>query len=96
VKNAVIALPPVKEQKAICKWIIDECKPLEDAIQRAEEEIKLIREYRDRQIADVVTGQVDVRGWVQGVDDVVAEKDLAVLGGDEEIDTDGEEDNGND
>lgn len=96
VKNAVIALPPVEEQKAICKWIEDECKPLEDAIQRAEEEIKLIREYRDRQIADVVTGQVDVRGWVPGPDDVVAEEDLAALGGDEEIDTDGEEDDGDD
>lgn len=96
VKNAVIALPPVEEQKAICKWIDEECKPLEDAILRAEEEIKLIREYRDRQIADVVTGQVDVRGWVPGPDDVVAEEDLAALGGDEEIDTDGEEDDGDD
>ncbi|WP_333986775.1 restriction endonuclease subunit S [Burkholderia cepacia] len=96
VKNAVIALPPVDEQKTICKWIDDECKPLEDAIQRAEDEIKLIREYRDRQIADVVTGQVDVRGWVPGPDDVVAEEDLAALGGDEEIDTDGEVDDGDD
>lgn len=96
VKNAVIALPRVEEQRAICMWIDDECKPLEDAIQRAEEEIKLIREYRDRQIADVVTGQVDVRGWVPGPDDVVAEEDLAALGGDEEIDTDGEEDDGDD
>lgn len=96
VKNAVIPLPPIEEQKVICKWIADECKPLEEAILRAEDEIKLIREYRDRQIADVVTGQVDVRGWVSGPDDVVAEEDLAALGGDEEIDTDGEEDNGDD
>jgi type I restriction enzyme S subunit len=96
VKNAVIPLPPIGEQKVICKWIADECKPLEEAILRAEDEIKLIREYRDRQIADVVTGQVDVRGWVPGPDDVVAEEDLAVLGGDEETDTDGEEDDGDD
>lgn len=89
-------VPPVGEQKAICKWIADECKPLEEAILRAEEEIKLIREYRDRQIADVVTGQVDVRGWVPSPDDMVAEEDLAALGGDEEIDTDGEEDDGDD
>lgn len=89
-------VPPVEEQKAICKWIGDECKPLEETIQRAEDEIKLIREYRDRQIADVVTGQVDVRGWVPGPDDVVADEDLAALGGDEEINTDGEEDDGDD
>lgn len=96
VKNAVIPLPPVEEQKAICKWITDECKPLEEAIQRAEEEIKLIREYRDRQITDVVTGQVDVRGWMPGADDVVVEEDLAALGGDEDLDTEGEEDHGDD
>lgn len=96
VKNAVIPLPPVDEQKAICKWITNECKPLEDAVQRAEEEIKLIREYRDRQIADVVTGQVDVRGWEPDPDDIVADDDLAVLGADEELDTEGEEEDGDD
>lgn len=79
VKNAVIALPPVEEQKAICHWITDECKPLDDAIARTEEEIKLIREYRDRLIADVVTGQVDVRGWQPGPDDVVDDAALAAL-----------------
>jgi type I restriction enzyme, S subunit len=41
-----------------------------------------------------VTSQVDMRGWVAGLDDVVAAEDLAVLDGDEEIDTDGDEDNG--
>jgi len=96
VKNAVIPLPPIGEQKVICKWITDECKPLEEAILRAEDEIKLIREYRERQIADVVTGQVDVRSWVPGPDDVVADEDLAALGGDDELDTDGEEDDGDD
>lgn len=94
--NEFIPVPPVAEQKSICQWIADECKPLDEAIQRAEEEIKLIREYRDRQIADVVTGQVDVRRWVPGPNDVVAEEDLAALGGDEEIDADGEEDDGDD
>lgn len=96
VKNAVMPLPPVDEQQSICRWIDGECKPLEEAIQRAEQEIKLIREYRDRQIADAVTGQVDVRGWVPGPDDVAVDEDLAVLGGDEELDTGGEEDYGND
>lgn len=92
--NEFVPLPPVSEQVMICRWIEDECRPVNEAIARAEEEIKLIREYRDRQISDVVTGQVDVRGWVPGPDDVVAEEDLAALGGDEEIDTDGEEDDG--
>lgn len=96
VKNAVIPLPPVEEQTAICRWISDKCKPLDETIQRAEDEIKLIREYRDRLIADVVTGQVDVRNWTPGPDDVVADEELAALGEDEETDTDGDEDDGDD
>lgn len=75
--------PPVEEQKTICRWIANECQPLDEAIVRAEEEIKLIREYRDRLIFDVVTGQVDVRGWQPGPDDVVSDDDLAALGDDE-------------
>lgn len=81
--NEFIPVPPVEEQEAICRWITDESQPLDDAIARAEEEIKLIREYRDRLIADVVTGQIDVRGWLPGPDDVVSDEDLAALGDDE-------------
>lgn len=96
VKNAIIALPPLEEQKAICRWIVDECQPLEDAITRAEDEIKLIREYRDRQIADVVTGQIDVRAWQLGPEDLVTEEDLTALGDDDDNDTTEEETDGDD
>ena len=89
-----VALPSLDEQVIILRALTEQCQPLNDAIQRAEEEIKLIREYRDRLIADVVTGQVDVRGWVPGPDEVVAEENLAVLAGDESIDADEEEDDG--
>jgi type I restriction enzyme S subunit len=94
--NIRIPLPPADEQQAICRWISDECQPLDDAIARTKEEIKLIREYRDRLIADVVTGQVDVRGWQPGPDDVVDDAALAVLNDDpddaaEEEGSDGEE-----
>lgn len=96
VKNALILLPPIEEQNAICKWIREECSTLEQAIQRATEEIKLIREYRDRLIADVVTGQVDVRGWQPGPGDIVAEDDLAMLADDAENDLDEESEDGQD
>lgn len=95
IKNAVIPLPPLGEQQAICSWLNSECQPLETAIQRAEDEIKLIREYRDRLIADVVTGQVDVRDWVPGSDDIVEDAELAALGDDEALD-DGEALDGDD
>lgn len=92
----VVMPPTLQEQQAILSFIKAESAPLDQAIEQALTEIKLIREYRDRQIADVVTGQVDVRGWVPRPDDVVGEDDLAALGGDEEIDTNGEEDDGDD
>ena len=96
VKNAVITLPPVEEQTTICRWITDECRPLDDAITRAEEEIKLIREYRDRLIADVVTGQIDVRGWQPGPEDVVDDAALAALDDENEEVTEEEDDNDED
>lgn len=94
--NVRLPVPRKGEQEAILSHIEIETKDLDEAIVRAEDEIKLIREYRDRLIADVVTGHVDVRCWVLGPDDVVAGEDLAALAGDEELDTDGEEDDGDD
>ncbi|MEN5005238.1 restriction endonuclease subunit S [Stenotrophomonas indicatrix] len=89
-------VPPIEEQKAICRWISDECQPLDDAITRTEDEIKLIREYRDRLIADVVTGQVDVRSWQPGPDDVVDDVALAALGDVQEDVTEEEDGDGKD
>lgn len=87
---SVVMPPTLAEQKTICRWIVNECQPLDDAIARADEEIKLIREYSDRLIFDVVTGQVDVRGWQPEPDDVVSDDDLAALG-DDEVEPDEEE-----
>ena len=96
VKALPMFLPPVEEQKLICDWIKSECRIFDDAIARTEEEIKLIREYRDRLIADVVTGQVDVRGWQPGPDDVVDDAELAALGDENEEVTDEEDGDGED
>ena len=61
----VSALPllwcPIKEQKEIVTHIGGESAPLNVAISRLEREIELLREYRTRLIADVVTGKLDVR-----------------------------------
>lgn len=90
-----VALPPtVDEQQAIVAHIKTESAPLDETIARTEEEIKLIREYRDRLIADVVTGQVDVRGWQPGPDDVVDDAELAALGDDPDDVTEMEVDDG--
>jgi type I restriction enzyme S subunit len=61
----VSALPllwcSIKEQKAIVAHIATESAPLKVAISRLEREIDLLREYRTRLVADVVTGKLDVR-----------------------------------
>ncbi|MBU0589174.1 MAG: restriction endonuclease subunit S [Gammaproteobacteria bacterium] len=90
----VVMPSTLEEQQAILAYIKAESAPLDQAIEQALTEIKLIREYRDRQIADVVTGQVDVRGWVPGPEDVVADEVLAVLGDEDENEDNGEETDG--
>ena len=55
-------LPGTDERRVILDFIGEETKTLTDAISRAKLEIDLIREYRERLIADVVTGKLDVRG----------------------------------
>lgn len=90
-----VALPPtLEEQQAIVAHIKTAGAPLDDAIVRTEEEIKLIREFRERQIADVVTGQIDVRSWQPGPDDPITEEDLTALGDDDDHDTTEEETDG--
>ena len=96
VKALPMFLPPVEEQKLICDWIKSECRIFDDAIARTEEEIKLIREYRDCLIADVVTGQVDVRGWQPGPDDMVDDALLSALGDENEDVTEEEDGDGED
>jgi len=52
----------IEEQQLILEHVANSSKVIDQAISRAEREIALMREYRTRLIADVVTGQVDVRG----------------------------------
>lgn len=67
----VSALPllwcPVAEQKAIVAHIDKLYAPMATAIARLEKEITLLREYRTRLIADVVTGKLDVREAAKGL-----------------------------
>lgn len=60
--NLTIAYPPThEEQKAILDDIGQQIAALQTAIDSAQRKIDLLREYRTRLIADVVTGKLDVR-----------------------------------
>lgn len=56
-----VLLPPRAEQEDILRAVGKRTVKLEAAISDAEGEISLLREYRTRLIADVVTGDLDVR-----------------------------------
>lgn len=56
-----IPLPSLEEQAEIVRYVDSETSSLGSVISRFEREIELLREYRTRLIADVVTGKLDVR-----------------------------------
>jgi type I restriction enzyme, S subunit len=56
-----VILPPLDEQERLVCRSIEETSQIEAAIVTALREIDLLREYRTRLIADVVTGKLDVR-----------------------------------
>ena len=64
-----IALPSISEQTAIVAYLDKATADIDAAIDRARREIELLSEYRTRLIADVVTGQMDVRETADGLPD---------------------------
>ena len=78
-----IPLPPVDEQERIVRFIECQNKVCDTAISRFEREIELLREYRTRLVADVVTGKLDVREAAAKLPDEVQalefEDDLVAL-----------------
>jgi type I restriction enzyme, S subunit len=56
-----VLVPPLDEQRSIVCRIESSAVTINDAQKRAQAEIDLLREYRTRLIADVVTGKLDVR-----------------------------------
>lgn len=60
-ERLLIALPPVTEQADVLVELEDQIAAIESSVRAAREAIDLLREYRTRLIADVVTGRVDVR-----------------------------------
>lgn len=68
IKSALLPLPPLPEQAAIVEHLDKATADIDTAIANTRREIDLLREYRTRLIADVVTGQVDVREAADEVD----------------------------
>jgi len=83
-RDFLLVVPPPDEAQRIAESLSTQTCDLESAIAKAEREIGLIREYRTRLIADVITGKVDVRHLVSEMGEI--EEDLEPIEGDEGTD----------
>ena len=81
--SRVVGIPPLHDQVRITSYVIAKSQHIHTVQNAARKEISLIREYRTRLIADVVTGKLDVREAAANLPELNAIAD----GGDEEIST---------
>lgn len=59
-KQNRIPLPPLDEQRAIVSYITDKTSKIDTLTSKLQQEIESIKEYKQRLISDVVTGQIKV------------------------------------
>jgi len=72
-----IQVPPLDEQRAIVDYLSKETAEIAAIIEKAEAELELIQEFCTRFIADVVTGQLDVRAAAANLPDLAETEALA-------------------
>lgn len=59
-KSIPFALPPLPEQRAIVLYITEKTAKIDTLTSKLQQEIESIKEYKQRLISDVVTGQIKV------------------------------------
>jgi restriction endonuclease S subunit len=60
-REFTFGLPELSEQEVILEFVGRVARKIDQTIEKAKSEIALVMEYRERLIADVVTGKLDVR-----------------------------------
>ncbi len=90
IARMTVLKPCLSEQREIVNYIDEETRGLSMAMAQADQEIALIREYRTRLIADVVTGKLDVREAaarlpVETVEPELVDEVESLCEGDEEV-----------
>ena len=63
----LMALPSLSEQVTVVDFVDKAISEVNSSVARSQRQIGLLREYRTRLIADVVTGKVDVRSTAAGL-----------------------------
>jgi|688.fasta_scaffold181285_2 type I restriction enzyme S subunit len=90
IKDFRIALPSLVEQRSIVAELMEQTCEHSNSINNNEREITLLREYRTRLVADVVTGKLDVREVAAGLPEEVESDDMQNAT-EEELDLDTED-----
>ncbi|ODV49426.1 type I restriction enzyme S subunit [Methanohalophilus euhalobius] len=57
-------IPPLQEQQAIANYLDRETSQIDNLIEKTEQSIEYLKEYRTALISSAVTGKIDVRGTV--------------------------------
>jgi len=78
IKDALVAVPPLDEQARITEHIDAALGALHVTAARVTKEIALLREYRTRLVADVVTGKLDVRAAAASLSNDVDQMDASL------------------
>ena len=61
IKNTFIVIPPLSDQEEIISFLNEETFKIDKSIEKIQENIDLLEEYKDSLIYHVVTGKIDVR-----------------------------------
>lgn len=83
IQNIRAPIPPPDEQRAISQYLREATQDIDKLLYATNKEVELIREYRTRLIADVVTGQLDVRHVSLPEIEVADQSNLATRAGNE-------------
>jgi type I restriction enzyme S subunit len=76
-ERLAVALPSIEEQRLLLEHLGHETQAVTAAVDSARREIDLLREYRTRLVADVVTGKLDVRKVAAGLPEETGETESA-------------------
>jgi type I restriction enzyme S subunit len=63
-KEVPFLVPPLQEQQAIANYLDRETSQIDNLIEKTEQSIEYLKEYRTALISSAVTGKIDVRGTV--------------------------------
>lgn len=74
-RNWSLPIPPLQEQQAIESALESMGAEIETTIGKSRREIELVREYRTRLIADVVTGKLDIHDHPDAAEDAPEDLD---------------------